>query len=179
MCVEQLRIASEDEACSHILYAACHDASYLSQLVPLSGVREKVTLVQGTGWNSEFHQFNLNVTQFPTVFRWLDLPIAPPTTKGSQANGTVPAEPKPMQKKGFPNVSANSHTTDSWRNDSTGRAGSVFENNRTPSSINNGFETGSVISSGSKAPSSQKPATLPCKFFQKVNNQHKLLWSHH
>ncbi|KAH7396511.1 hypothetical protein DE146DRAFT_615014 [Phaeosphaeria sp. MPI-PUGE-AT-0046c] len=161
---EQFKVASEDDACSHILYAACHDTSYLSQLVPLSGVREKVTLVQGAGWSPEFHQFNLNVTQFPTVFRWLDLPAAVPNAKGPQSNGTAPAQPKATQKQG-PQPSKK-HTADSWRHDSTGRGGSFFEGDRA-SSTTNGFDTNSVESSSNKASGSQKSAKLPCRFFQK------------
>ncbi|OAK96117.1 hypothetical protein IQ06DRAFT_256718 [Phaeosphaeriaceae sp. SRC1lsM3a] len=163
---EQFKVASEDDACSHILYAACHDTSYLSQLVPLSGVREKVTLVQGAGWSPEFHQFNLNVTHFPTVFRWLDLPAAVPNAKGSRANGTVPAQPKATQKKGPQPPLSKNHAADSWRNDPTGRGSSLLEGDRA-SGITNGFDARSAVSSNSKAPSSKKSATVPCRFFQK------------
>jgi hypothetical protein len=169
--IEQFKIASEDDACSHILYAACHDTAYLSQLVPLSGLREKVTLVQGAGWNSEFHQFNLNVTQFPTVFRWLDLPDATPSTKAPLSNGFAPPKPKITQKNIAPIVPTGPRHHEMWRGDSLSARGSVMDGDRPPSTTN-GFESGSGsgVSFGSKAaPSSQKTAQLPCKFFQKVS----------
>ncbi|PVI05055.1 hypothetical protein DM02DRAFT_610926 [Periconia macrospinosa] len=80
---ESFKLSAEDPACSHILYAACSDPSYLSQLVPYSGCRDKISLVQGADFNSAFHQFGLNVTQFPTIFRWSDLPTAGPSAKPS------------------------------------------------------------------------------------------------
>jgi hypothetical protein len=165
---EQFKIASEDESCSHILYAACHDTAYLSQLVPLSGLREKVTLVQGAGWNSEFHQFNLNVTQFPTVFRWLDLPDPAPSTKAPVANGAATPKPKAVQKNGAPVVPTGPRHQEMWRSDSMSARSSVIDGDR-PSSGMNGFDSGSGTSFGSKAPGSQKSGQLPCKFFQKVS----------
>lgn len=134
-------------------------------------MREKVTLVQGAGWSSEFHQFNLNVTQFPTIFRWLDLPAAVPNTKAPPANGTVPTQPKTAQKKGLQPLSSKNHAAELWLNNSMGRASSGFEGDRV--SPTNGFDTNSVVSSGSKAAGSQKSGTLPCRFFQKVDTQRK------
>lgn len=128
--------------------------------------------MQGAGWSPEFHQFNLNVTQFPTVFRWLDLPAAVPSAKGPQANGTVPAQPKATQKKGPQPPLSKNHTADSWRNDPTGRGSSLLEGDRA-SGITNGFDARSAVSSNSKAPSSQKSATVPCRFFQKVFAPHQ------
>ncbi|KAI4658114.1 uncharacterized protein J4E79_007095 [Alternaria viburni] len=172
---EHFKIASEDTACSHILYAACHDPAYLSQLVPFSGVRDKITLVQGAGWNSEFHQFNLNVTQFPTVFRWSELPVAVPTTKGGPA--TLPkqkalaAVQKPIFTSGTPTP-----RKESWRRDdsfsmsdsafgdlSPVESNSFFEQERV------GWEDRSAYTQTAKNPSKPENNSQLCKYFQKGN----------
>jgi hypothetical protein len=163
---EQFKVAAEDSACSHIVYAACHDTAYLSQLVPLSGVREKVTLVQGASWNPEFHQFNLNVTHFPTVFRWSDVPTAPPSIKSTYANGPVPLNLKGMQKKSSPVVPLGPRQSDAWAKRSLSPRGSITESDR--ASTTNGIGNGSGISLGNKATSSHKSSQQPCKYFQKV-----------
>jgi hypothetical protein len=165
--LEQFKIAAEDSTCSHILYAACHDTAYLSQLVPLSGVREKVTLVQGAGWSPEFHQFNLNVTHFPTVFRWSDLPAAPPSIKSAYANGPVPLNLKAAQKKPSPAVSSGPRQHDARANRSMSPRGSITESDR--ASTTNGMSNGSGIAFGNKATSSHKSSQQPCKYFQKVS----------
>ena len=172
---EHFKIASEDTACSHILYAACHDPAYLSQLVPFSGVRDKITLVQGAGWNSEFHQFNLNVTQFPTVFRWSELPVAAPTTKGGPA--TLPkqkalaAVQKSILTSGTPTP-----RKESWRRDdsfsmsdsafgdlSPVESNSFFEQERV------GWEDRSAYTQTAKNPSKPENNSQLCKYFQKGN----------
>ncbi|KAI4677152.1 uncharacterized protein J4E88_006959 [Alternaria novae-zelandiae] len=172
---EHFKIASEDTACSHILYAACHDPAYLSQLVPFSGVRDKITLVQGAGWNPEFHQFNLNVTQFPTVFRWSELPVAVPTTKGGPA--TLPkqkalaAVQKPILTSGTPTP-----RKESWRRDdsfsmsdsafgdlSPVESNSFFEQERV------GWEDRSAYTQTAKNPSKPENNSQLCKYFQKGN----------
>ncbi|KAF1912690.1 hypothetical protein BDU57DRAFT_374837 [Ampelomyces quisqualis] len=158
---EQFKIASQDDACSHILYAACHDKAYLSQLAPLSGLREKVTLVQGTGWNSEFHHFNLNVTQFPTVFRWLELPSTVPVVKLPQANGVAPTNAK---KAALQIPTGPRHT--GLRSDEPTSSRSSLTGGDKASSVTNGFDNGSVTSYG-KVSGSSKPRAQLCNFFQK------------
>ncbi|KAF1833744.1 hypothetical protein BDW02DRAFT_569726 [Decorospora gaudefroyi] len=170
---EQFKLASEDTACSHILYAACRDAAYLSQLVPYSGVREKITLVQGAGWNPEFHQFNLNVTQFPTIFRWSDLPVTTPI------KGSTPMAPKQkaaVQKPMGPSAPAR----DSWRRESSmsvtdSAFGTDVFNNLSPPHTNGfgehdrvGWENRSAYTQHPKntQQDAQKDTQL-CKYFQK------------
>jgi hypothetical protein len=169
---EQFRVASEDSTCIHILYAACHDSSYLSQLVPFSGVRDKVTLVQGAGWNPEFHSFNLNVTQFPTVFRWLDLPTAVHSTKPTHANGAASTKPKVAQQKITQNLPCETHRQSSFASGQISSRSSVPNGDRASSVSRNGFDTDNGTDFGSKTTSSLKPskdsAQQPCRFFQKV-----------
>ncbi|KAH7562194.1 hypothetical protein BM1_01714 [Bipolaris maydis] len=93
---DQFKFASEDAACSHILFAACNDPAYQSLLVSYNGARDKVTLVQGGKWHAEFHQFNLEVTQFPTVFSWSGISSVPPTNK--PATPTPPKPKAPLQQ---------------------------------------------------------------------------------
>ncbi|EDU41015.1 conserved hypothetical protein [Pyrenophora tritici-repentis Pt-1C-BFP] len=108
---EQFKVASEDAACSHIVFAGCHDSAYLSQLIPYSGVRDKITLVQGAGWNSEFQQFNLNITQFPTLFRWSGLPaVAPPSKAAAPAASKHKAAAPKLDRVGWEERSAYTQT---------------------------------------------------------------------
>jgi hypothetical protein len=174
--LEQFKMAAEDSACSHILYAACHDTAYLSQLVPLSGVREKVTLVQGAGWNPEFHQFNLNVTHFPTVFRWSDLPAAPPSIKSTYANGYNSPNSKAAQKKPSPAVPSGPRQHDARTNRSMSPRDSIAGSDRT--STTNGIGNGNGIALGNKATSTHKSSPQPCKYFQKVSYHGNLPRSH-
>lgn len=70
---EQFGLAIEDASCRHILFAGCHDGAYLSLFRSINNnKRDKTTLVQGAGWISDFHEYG-RVTQFPTVFRWLEI----------------------------------------------------------------------------------------------------------
>jgi hypothetical protein len=167
-------MASEDSACSHILYAACHDTAYLSQLVPFNGVRDKVTLVQGAGWNAEFHKFNLYVTQFPTVFRWSDLPTAATNMKATLTNGSVPPKPKVAQKKVAQTTPLGPRHHDTLINGSMSPRGSVMESDGV-SPTTNGFDTSNGINFGSKASSSNKSSQQLCKYFQKVYQYDKTL----
>ncbi|KAH7346028.1 hypothetical protein BKA66DRAFT_433485 [Pyrenochaeta sp. MPI-SDFR-AT-0127] len=163
---EQFKIASEDVACSHILFAACHDSSYLSQLVPFSGSQDKITLVQGAGWNPDFHQFNLNVTQFPTIFRWSGLPMAAPTTKILTPNG--PAGPKPKaapQKQATPSV-AQAVRENPWRLGTTNGTASTSLTNEMAPIETNGFGDKDSVGSGKK-PTAPLKGAQPCKHFMK------------
>ncbi|KAH4232137.1 hypothetical protein HBI06_075850 [Parastagonospora nodorum] len=170
---EQFRVASEDSACSHILYAACHDSAYLSQLVPHKGQTEKITLVQGTNWSPEFYQFNLTVTQFPTVFRWLSTPTIAPTAKAANGNGSVPSKAKSIQNKSIPHAPSEPRQNGAWGN---GGSSSAFENghtsnDRASSVATSSHDTGYGKNFGSKATSSQQSSQQsskqPCRFFQK------------
>jgi hypothetical protein len=174
---EQFKMASEDTACSHILYAACADPAYLSQLVPFSGVRDKITLVQGAGWNSEFHQFNLNVTQFPTIFRWSGLSAAAPANKTSTPTAPKPKPPITTVHKGFLTSGPSTPRRESWRRDgSMSVADSAFGDlspvetngfgNHEPERV--GWESWSAYTQNPK-PTQKEAAkgTVQCKYFQK------------
>lgn len=162
-------LASEDTNCRHILYAACHDHSYLSQLVPFSGLRDKITLVQGAGWNPAFHQFNLNVTQFPTLFRWSGLPGSTPAAKAQPINGAAPAKQKAVQKPApIPQSTHPSHLQDSWRSPKNNGTSTLFGNNDlSPTESNGSGVMGSIWENMSI--SNPKESDQICKYFQKVN----------
>lgn len=126
-------MAADDAACSHILYAACSDKAYMSQLVPYTGALDKITLVQGAGWDPEFYQFNLKVTQFPTVFRLLGLPVtASATSSKPAATSSKPAasaSPKPKAPAQQPLLTEKllNIRKESWRrNESTSVTDSAF-----------------------------------------------------
>ncbi|EFQ88419.1 hypothetical protein PTT_15704 [Pyrenophora teres f. teres 0-1] len=170
---EHFKIASEDAACSHIVFAGCRDSAYLSQLVPYSGVRDKITLVQGAGWNPEFQQFNLNVTQFPTLFRWSGLPVAAPTNKAdtNTASKKKAGAPKLILMPGV------STRKESWRRD-----GSISVTNSTLGDLSppltNGFgeqdrvgweERSAYTQTAKSAQKGAQKETQLCTFFQKGN----------
>lgn len=163
-----MKLASEDNACSHILYAACHDSAYLSQLVPLSGARDKITLVQGAGWNPEFHRFNLNITQFPTIFRWSELPATVPNTKATAANGSAGPKPKAAQKAVALPVAQGHRQYDYWRNEHMSPGGTPIDLDQASSVDTNGFGIGNGVSLGAYATKPQKHTQTPCKYYQKV-----------
>jgi hypothetical protein len=122
--------------------------------------------VQGTSWNSEFHQFKLNVTQFPTVFRWLELPSAAPVDKVPQVNGSAPAKLKVAEKKAAPKAPTGSRHPGLWSDEPTSSRSS-FAGSDLTSSFTNGFDNGNFNSHG-KASKSNKPSAKLCQFFQKV-----------
>ena len=163
---EQFRIASADSACSHILYAACHDSTYLSQLVPHKGQLEKITLVQGTNWNPEFYQLQLNVTQFPTVFRWLNTPSVTPAAKVANGNGSVPPKAKNAQTKSQNGAWGNGGSSSAFDN-------GYASNDRASSVATSSHDTGYGKNFGSKTASSQQSSQQsskqPCRFFQKAS----------
>ncbi|ORY08516.1 hypothetical protein BCR34DRAFT_569763 [Clohesyomyces aquaticus] len=181
---EMFKLAADDSNCSHILYAACHDKGYLTQIVPYSGMRNKVTLVQGSGFDSEFLQFSLNVTHFPTVFRWNGHSSAPSST--TKPNG-VPsdrtstpsktAKAAKGQTKAHPTRQEDSwgQTTqngDSWghsthNDNSWGHNESMFETNEPSSSGSKGWGENNRSSWGNAPEESKQQGQVPCKYFQK------------
>jgi hypothetical protein len=173
---EQFKIASEDAACTHILYAACHDPAYLSELVPFSGVRDKITLVQGAGWNSEFHQFNLNVTQFPTIFRWSELPVSAPANKVVAATAPKQKAVAAVQQKPLLMSGLSSTRKESWRRDDAFSVSDSAFGDLSPTDTNGfddqdrvGWEDRSAYTTqkkGSPSNHPQKDSQL-CKYFQK------------
>ncbi|KAF2652677.1 hypothetical protein K491DRAFT_695392 [Lophiostoma macrostomum CBS 122681] len=170
---ETFKLGAGDSSCSHILYAACHDASYLAPLVPYSGLRNKITLVQGAGFNSEFHQFGLPVTQFPTLFRWSELPPAAPTTKAISTDRTT--NPLKALASRPATQSHSSHTRDnSWGNSAYG-FDTTHSNNDSPTTYGQHANEG-----WGKATDSAKYQTVPCRYFQKgfCKNGNKCTFRH-
>ncbi|KNG44705.1 hypothetical protein TW65_08484 [Stemphylium lycopersici] len=175
---EQFKIASEDTACSHIFYAACSSPAYLSQLAPFSGQRDKITLVQGAGWNPEFHQFILNVTQFSTIFRLSELPIVAPNSKSTPSSTTPNKQKAPVQKPvliaGLPNSRKDSwrrngsmSVTDSAFDDVSPTESSGFsEQERVGWENKSAYNTQAGKAAASKPPPA-KDAQQQCKYFKK------------
>lgn len=64
------------------------DASYIPQLVPYRSQQDKITLIQGASFESEFLPLNLTIAQFPTVFRSSDLGVTMSTNKSSPVTKT-------------------------------------------------------------------------------------------
>ncbi|KAL5118547.1 hypothetical protein ACEQ8H_003562 [Pleosporales sp. CAS-2024a] len=154
---EQFRVASEDSACSHIL-----------------GLRDKITLVQAAGWNPDFHQFNLNVTQFPTVFRWLELPTTAPNAKVASPSGPGSLKSKLAQRASLTlETLPGPRQMDSWRNSPGSAKSSVLGGDRASSRAPSSFD--SVMRSEVAAevapitaPQTPRETTKqPCKFHQK------------
>lgn len=145
--------------------------------MPHKGQTEKITLVQGTNWNSEFYQSNLTVTQFPTVFRWLNTPTVAPNAKTANGNGSVPPKTKSAQNKSMPYAPPEPRKNGAWGN---GGSSSAFENgyasnDRASSVATSSHDTGYSKNFGSKATSSQQSSQQsskqPCRFFQKVSRR--------
>ncbi|KAF2130218.1 hypothetical protein P153DRAFT_313837 [Dothidotthia symphoricarpi CBS 119687] len=165
---EQFKFASEDKACSHILYAACHDNAYLSQLAPFSGARSKITLVQGAGFISEFHQFKLNITQFPTIFRWSELPTAavPVTSTPAPDRSASPKElAAPRSATSYVPLHLRK-TQGSWRDRAADAESSSpgFDESSSVKTDGFGDDYGSGYQEKSNA---SKKAKVPCRYFQK------------
>lgn len=160
------KLAADDNACTHILYAACHDASYLAQLVSYSGLRNKITLVQGAGFNPDFHQFSLNVTQFPTIFRWSDLPSGTPSSKASTFNSSDrTATPlKANKAAGLQNLNQSSPRKDiSWNSFGADTTYGAQE----PSSAG-GYSHPETNGWGVKTDAKKPQPQVKCKYFAKV-----------
>jgi hypothetical protein len=177
---EMFKLGAEDSACSHILFAGCHDTSYLPQLVPFSGLRNKITLVQGAGFSSEFHQFSLNLTQFPTIFRWSGLsPLVPgikPSTLNVAAHIKVNKVPREQVY-----ASPTPRHEDRWEKNTMNGFGahSAFSIDETLPPTPNGFgENKGTMSWRAKNETPQKyeppqkngGGLAPCKYFQKVKS---------
>ncbi|KAH9864118.1 hypothetical protein J1614_010052 [Plenodomus biglobosus] len=159
---EQFKLASEDTACSHILFAACHNAAYLSQLVPFSGACEKITLVQGAGWNQEYDQFALGVTEFPTVFRWSEVPTTAPTNR--TVSSSMAEDPTPY--KSIVVTTRPVLRTTSWRRDgpTNGSRSALSSPELTPVRPSSGSNGVSLKNEPSAA---QVKFKQPCRHFQK------------
>jgi hypothetical protein len=157
-------MAAEDSSCSHVLYAACHDASYLAPLAPHSEQRNKVSLVQGAGFKSEFYKYGLNVTQFPTVFRWSGLPSgnnnSPTSLATASMRGAIVASDKPQPSPASSNRSPLFQSN--WRNSGVSipdGPSATRPNTYTPP--DNGW--------GTKKDGNKAQSRVPCKYYAKVS----------
>ncbi|KAK7183667.1 hypothetical protein DPSP01_009547 [Paraphaeosphaeria sporulosa] len=154
---ETFKVAAEDTACCHILFAACHDTNYLPQLVPYNGLHKKITLVQGAGFETDFYQLGLTIAQFPTIFRWSELAQAPPTIKGSSmARTTSTKAPPPAPPAARPSAL----DRDDWRHTSVNADGISYNSNGVIVSVPGFTADSSPAKQGHKK-------TKPCKYFQK------------
>ncbi|KAF2001912.1 hypothetical protein P154DRAFT_489398 [Amniculicola lignicola CBS 123094] len=67
------KVGVEDDTCSHILFAGCHDRSYLAMLQFYSAMRDKITLVRVSEFKSEYSTMGFNHTSFPGLFKWVHM----------------------------------------------------------------------------------------------------------
>ncbi|KAJ4295403.1 hypothetical protein N0V90_007415 [Kalmusia sp. IMI 367209] len=159
---ESFKMAAEDSACHHILFAGCHDTSYLPQLVPYNGHQNKLTLVQGAGFETDFYQIGLNVAQFPTVFRWSELALSTSATKGPAANTTAQLASHSKVPTSAYYVSKQSPLElDSWRSNPISPDGIAYDTNGVINNIPD-FTSDSLPTSNQAG-----KKTKVCKYFQK------------
>lgn len=118
-----------------------------------------------------FQQFNLNVTQFPTLFRWSVLPAAAPANKAG-----TPAVPK--QKAAAPKLillPGASTRKESWRRDGSISVTESVVDDLSPTVTNGfgehdriGWEEQSAYTQTAKGTQKSAPKdTQLCKYFQK------------
>ncbi|KAL5422498.1 hypothetical protein PMIN04_004640 [Paraphaeosphaeria minitans] len=155
---ETFKVAADDTACSHILFAACHDTSYIPQLVPYNGLQKKITLVQGAGFETDFYQLGLSVVQFPTIFRWSELAQATPTTKGSSTARTKSSTKAPLPAP--PAARSSALDRGNWRHTSVNADGISYDSNGVIVDIPDFTADSSSANQGYKK-------TKPCNYFQK------------
>lgn len=141
---ESLRFAINDSHCAHILYAACHDTDYLKHLASCLNLprKNKVTLVQGSGFKSDFYKLGLSLTQFSTIFRWTKQPSAPTHTQICILSDNVPMHQR----------------RDDWRN-----SASPARNNGAGVSVN-----GTNGTDGTQSSEYIDPSKILYHFFAKV-----------
>ncbi|KAI0484061.1 hypothetical protein GGR56DRAFT_612157 [Xylariaceae sp. FL0804] len=92
-----LRLYADNAQCKHIYFAACHDVGYVSELTPYRGTRDRVTLVSTPGvlFHNEFKKLNLDIEEFPGVFRATALNGSSVYTRPApnvQPSSTTPSE---------------------------------------------------------------------------------------
>lgn len=65
------RLYATNTQCKHIYFAACHDVGYVSDMTPHRGYKDKFTLVKtpGVKFHEEFAKLDMNMEDFPDVFR--------------------------------------------------------------------------------------------------------------
>ncbi|KAH7135903.1 hypothetical protein B0J11DRAFT_519510 [Dendryphion nanum] len=165
---EAFKMAAEDNACSRIFYAACCDSAYLSPLVPFSGMRNKITLIQAAGFNPDFHQFNFEITQFPTVFRWSGHTPSKPSknTPYPERNGVTTKSNKSKHHEDFHDDPWSNE--DSWKKDHSihDSVSGARQSNAHPNAFRANNEANGD-SWGQNASKKSATTSTVCKYFQK------------
>lgn len=69
------RLFAENPQCRHIYWAGCHDVGYISELVPYTGSRDRITLVRSSNFHPEFSKLGMRIENFPNIFRPTPLDI--------------------------------------------------------------------------------------------------------
>lgn len=65
---------AEASQCKHVYFAACHDVGYVSELIPYTSSRERITLLRSYAFHPEFAKLGLRVEDLPGIFRTKPLP---------------------------------------------------------------------------------------------------------
>lgn len=156
---EHFKMAVQDSSCSHILYAACHDSSYLAGLVPYSGLMNKITLVQGADFDSGFHQSSLAITQFPTIFRWSRFPSS--VSSSERATPTTPYK----SPKAVVALSRN------WCNTTLGTDDQFLRGDEDVSGTDK-LGARNAFAAPPKMRAHKPTSQIPCRFFVKVSSRH-------
>lgn len=145
----------------------------------MTGARDKVTLVQASGWLSDFHQFKLNVTQFPTIFRWSELRETEPSSK---ATSEAPKpQPVKIEKRPTPETLSRVRDLDSWRDKPVNSLSSWRNRTVSPSGsallIDISNERDDDVRTDVGTETSQNTEQI-CKYFKKVNKDLELKNTH-
>ncbi|KAL5342125.1 hypothetical protein BJX70DRAFT_395100 [Aspergillus crustosus] len=65
---------SDCTQCSHLVFAGCHDPSYVPMLMPFRGRTDRITLLKAASFHSEFESLDLFVKEIKGVFTSIQLP---------------------------------------------------------------------------------------------------------
>ena len=68
MSLEMFRLFADNNQCKHIFFAGCHDSGYSNLLTPYRGRTDRITLLKGAGFHSEYERLDLPVRELPSVF---------------------------------------------------------------------------------------------------------------
>ncbi|PYH94405.1 C-x8-C-x5-C-x3-H type zinc finger protein [Aspergillus ellipticus CBS 707.79] len=65
---EMFRLFADNNQCKHIFFAGCHDSGYSNLLTPYRGRTDRITLLKGASFHSEYERLDLPVRELPSVF---------------------------------------------------------------------------------------------------------------
>ncbi|PYI09223.1 C-x8-C-x5-C-x3-H type zinc finger protein [Aspergillus sclerotiicarbonarius CBS 121057] len=90
---EMFRLFADNNQCKHIFFAGCHDSGYSNLLTPYRGRTDRITLLKGAGFHSEYERLDLPVRELPAVF--MSTPLGGngsmmPNHTASVSNGSRP-----------------------------------------------------------------------------------------